>query len=75
VANDNSSSLNDVRNLLKNIAQPMMSQLDGKVRDYIDEHVNSTVEMAVGNRLTEIEKSLAEIQLVLEGLRARIDAL
>ena len=53
----------------------MMSQIDGKVRDYIDEHVNSTVEQAVGDRLTEIEKSLAEIRLALEGLRARIEAL
>lgn len=75
MATDNSSSLNDVRNLIKNIAQPMMSQIDGKVRDYIDEHVNSTVDQAVGDRLTEIEKSLAEIRLALEGLRARIEAL
>lgn len=70
----------DLRNRLKNLTQPLVDSLDTRLRDQIDrrvdervdDRVQTLVDEALAARLSVIERAIADIDRALKELQAKL---
>ena len=70
----------DLRNRLKHLTQPLVDSLDSRLRDQIDrrvddrvdDRVQTLVDEALAARLSVIERAIADIDRALKELQAKL---
>ena len=73
--------LHDLRDLLKQFAQPVLDNLDGRLRDQVDrrvddrvdEQVPTAVDAALATRFAVLERAVADLDRAVRALQARLD--
>jgi hypothetical protein len=78
--NDASGKItNDLRDLFKQIAQPVLDSLDGRLRDQVDkrvdERVEETLDRLLADRMAVIERAVADLDRTVRELQAKLDEL
>jgi hypothetical protein len=78
-ADDAASNItNDLRDLFKQFAQPVIDSLDTRLRDQIDkrvdDRVDATIDDKLADRLSVLERALADVDRAVRALQARLDA-
>jgi len=64
----------DLRARLKQFAQPLVDSLDSRLKDQIDRRVDERVDQALSNRLSVLERAVADLDRSVRELQARLDA-
>lgn len=71
------ASGSDLRDLLRQFAQPVIDSLDARLRDQVDkrvdERVDEEVEAALASRLAVIERAVADLDRAVRELSQRLD--
>ena len=62
----------DLRERLKALAQPLVDSLDSRLRDQIDSRVDERVDATLRDRLTVIERAIADLDRTVRELRERL---
>jgi hypothetical protein len=63
----------DLRDRFKQFAQPFVDSLDGKLRDQVDKRVDSRVDATLSDRLSVIERAIADLDRSLKDLQERLE--
>jgi len=66
-------SSGDLRDLLKQFAQPVLDSLDTRLRDQIDGRVDTRVDAILADRLAVLERAVADLDRAVRALQARVD--
>ncbi|HVB19526.1 MAG TPA: hypothetical protein VNE22_04495 [Acidimicrobiales bacterium] len=74
-ANEPSNKTQDLKNRLRQFAQPLVDTLDGKLRDQVDKRVDERVEEAMAARLAVLERAIADLDRTVHELERRINEL
>jgi hypothetical protein len=64
----------DLRDRLKQFAQPFVDSLDGRLRDQVDKRVDSRVDATLSARLSVIERAIADLDRSIKELQDRLDS-
>ncbi len=64
----------DLRDLLKQFAQPVLDSLDTRLRDQIDGRVDTRVDAILADRLAVLERAVADLDRAVRALQARVEA-
>ncbi len=70
-----SSSLGDIKGLLRQLVAPVIEQLDAKVSSHLDEQVDDHIEIALSSRLATLDRAIGDLDRHLKELEARVAAL
>jgi hypothetical protein len=69
----------DLRAALKQLTAPMLESLDARLREQVEAHsdelLSGKVEAAVADRLSTVDRAIADLSRALEALEQRIAAL
>jgi len=63
----------DFKQKIKQFTQPLVDSLDARLRDEIDARVDARVDEAVRDRLTILERAVADLDRAVRELAARVD--
>jgi predicted transcriptional regulator len=63
----------DLRARLKQFTQPLVDSLDAKLRDEVDARVDERVETLLRDRLSVLERAIADLDRTTKALEARLD--
>jgi len=63
----------DFKQKIKQFTQPLVDSLDARLRDEIDARVDVRVDEAVRDRLTILERAVADLDRAVRELAARVD--
>lgn len=72
---ESSSSLGDIKGILRQLVAPVIEQLDAKVSSHIDEQVDDHIESAVASRLAILDRAIGDLDRHLKELENRVAAL
>jgi hypothetical protein len=64
----------DIKDRLKQFAQPFVDSLDGRLRDQVDKRVDSRVDATLSARLSVIERAIADLDRSIKELQDRLDS-
>jgi hypothetical protein len=64
----------DIKDRLKQFAQPFVDSLDGRLRDQVDKRVDSRVDATLSARLSVIERAIADLDRSIKELQERLDS-
>jgi hypothetical protein len=68
--NENASA--DLRQRFKQLTQPLVDSLDARLRDEVDRRVDERVETILTNRLSVLERALADLDRAVRALEERL---
>jgi hypothetical protein len=68
-----SAKSQDIKDRLKQFAQPFVDSLDGRLRDQVDKRVDSRVDATLSARLSVIERAIADLDRSIKELQDRLD--
>ncbi len=63
----------ELRDRLKQLAQPLVDSLDSRLRDQVDRRVDERVDTATAARLAVIERAIADLDRAVRELQRRLD--
>ncbi len=63
----------ELRDRLKQLAQPLVDSLDSRLREQVDQRVDERVEAIVNARLSVIERAIADLDRTIKDLESRLD--
>ncbi len=63
----------DLRDILKQFAQPVLDSLDTRLRDQIDTRVDARVDAILSDRLAVLERAVADLDRAVRALQERLD--
>ena len=69
--NEPSNKTQDLKNRLRQFAQPLVDSLDGKLRDQVDKRVDE----AMASRLAVLERAIADLDRTTQELERRLNEL
>ena len=68
----------DLRDRLKQFAQPLVDTVDSRLREQIDQRVDQRVDervdAALADRLAVLERAIADLDRAVRGLQARLES-
>jgi hypothetical protein len=68
---------NDLRDILRNLAQPVIESWDARLRTQVDarvdESVDEKIDAAIQDRLAVLERAVADLDRQVNDLRDRLD--
>ncbi len=64
----------DLRDRLKQLAQPLVDSLDSRLRDQVDRRVDERVDSAIAARLSVIERAIADLDRSLKEIERRLES-
>jgi len=70
--NSSKSKSSDLRDVLKQLAAPVLESLDGRLRDQVDARVDERIDDQITNRLVSLERAVADLDAELKKLRERV---
>ncbi len=70
MSQDSSAS---IRERLRALAQPLVDTVDQRLKGQLDERVDRRVDAAVSDRLTVIERAVADLDRAVRELQERLD--
>jgi len=73
MSNTNDDRTADFKQKIKQFTQPLVDSLDARLRDEIDARVDVRVDEAVRDRLTILERAVADLDRAVRELAARVD--
>lgn len=73
-ADESNNRSQDLKNRLRQFAQPLVDSLDGKLRDQVDKRVDERVDAAMASRLAVLERAIADLDRAVHELQSRLDA-
>jgi hypothetical protein len=62
----------DLRARFKQLTQPLVDSLDAKLRDEVDKRVDERVDEILRDRLSVLERAIADLDRTTKALEARI---
>ena len=62
----------DLRARFKQLTQPLVDSLDAKLRDEVDKRVDERVDAILRDRLSVLERAIADLDRTTKALEARI---
>ena len=73
--------MHDLRDLLKQFAQPVLDNLDGRLRDQVDRRVDErvndqvppAVDAALASRFAVLERAVADLDRAVRALQSKLD--
>ncbi len=71
-ARDASDKPNDLRDRLKQFAQPLVDSVDSRIRKQIDERVDERVDATLSARLSVLERAIADLDRAVKELQERL---
>ena len=63
----------DLKSRFRQLTQPLVDTLDGKLRDQVDKRVDERVEQAMNARLSVLERAIADLDRTVHELQRRLD--
>jgi len=63
----------DLRARFKQLAQPLVDSLDAKLRDEVDKRVDERVDAILRDRLSVLERAIADLDRTTKALEARLN--
>ncbi len=63
----------DLRDRLKQLAQPLVDSLDARLRDQVDRRVDERVDTAIAARLSVIERAIADLDRTVKEIQRRLE--
>ena len=69
------SPLGEIRDMFKHLAQPVIDNIDGRLRGQIDTRVDERVTELLTDRLSVLERALADVDRTVRKLQGRLDLL
>jgi len=73
MSNTNDDRTADFKQKIKQFTQPLVDSLDARLRDEIDARVDARVDEVVRDRLTILERAVADLDRAVRELAARVD--
>ena len=73
MSDEPSTKSHDLRDRLKQLAQPLVDSVDSRLREQVDERVDEKVESILNARLAVIERAIADLDRAIKALEARLD--
>lgn len=73
-SNADGDKLQDIRDRLRALTQPLVDSLDSRLRRQIDDRVDQRVDATFAARLSVLERALADLDRTLKELEARLDS-
>lgn len=70
---ENSDKVQDLKNRLKQFAQPIVDSLDTRLREQVDARVDARVDATLASRLAVIERAIADLDRSIRSLELRLD--
>ncbi|NNN02542.1 MAG: hypothetical protein HKL87_00850 [Acidimicrobiaceae bacterium] len=70
---ENDSTTGDLRQKLKSFAQPLVDSVDARLRDQVDSRVDERVRETMSDRLSVIERAIADLDRRVRDLETRLD--
>jgi chaperonin cofactor prefoldin len=64
----------DIRERIKQFAQPFVDSLDGRLRDQVDKRVDHRVDETLSARLSVIERAIADLDRSIKEIQERLDS-
>ncbi len=68
----------DLRDLIRHVAQPVIDQIDGRLRSQIDvrvdERVDGRVEALLADKLALVERAVADLDRAVRELQEKLNA-
>jgi len=63
----------DLRQRFKQLTQPLVDSLDARLRDEVDARVDGRVEALLSNRLSVLERAVADLDRAVRALEAKLE--
>ena len=70
---ENEKPTADLRQRFKQLTQPLVDSLDARLRDEVDARVDGRVEELLSNRLSVLERAVADLDRAVRALEARLN--
>jgi hypothetical protein len=64
----------DIKDRIKQFAQPFVDSLDGRLRDQVDKRVDARVDATLSARLSVIERAIADLDRSIKALEERLNS-
>lgn len=64
----------DIRARFKQLTQPLVDSVDAKLRDEVDKRVDERVDTILRDRLSVLERAIADLDRTTKALEARLGA-
>ena len=64
----------DLRDRMKQFAQPLVDSLDSKLREQVDARVDQRVDATLADRLSVLERAIADLDRSVRELQSRLDS-
>ncbi len=62
----------DLRHRLKQLTQPLVDSLDGRLREEVDKRVDERVQAILNDRLSVLERAIADLDRTTRELQQRL---
>ena len=70
--NSTGDSFHDIRDRLRQLTQPIVDSLDSRLRTQVDERVDERVDATLANRLSVLERAIADLDRSVKELQERL---
>jgi hypothetical protein len=70
---ENEKTTADLRQRFKQLTQPLVDSLDARLRDDVDARVDGRVDELLANRLSVLERAVADLDRAVRALEARLN--
>jgi hypothetical protein len=72
-ADEPTNKSQDLKSRFRQLTQPLVDTLDGKLRDQVDKRVDERVDQAMNARLSVLERAIADLDRTVSELQRRLD--